>query len=52
MSKTKTKNVLKKSIKSMTTSQLREKHLEVFGKETTTHNKQFLVKKLLEELTN
>ena len=33
-------------LKGMTTRQLREKYLEVFGEATRSHNKQFLVKRI------
>jgi len=50
MAKTKKTNAQVKELAKMKTSELREKHLEVFGEETASRNKQYLIKKLAEAL--
>ena len=50
MAKTKKINVQVKELAKMKTSELRDKHLEVFGEETASRNKQYLIKKLAEAL--
>jgi hypothetical protein len=50
MAKTKRSNRQVKELEKMKTSELRERHREVFGEETASRNKQYLVKKLAKAL--
>ncbi len=50
MAKTKRTNRQVKELEKMKTSELREKHREIFGEETASRNKQYLVKKLAKAL--
>lgn len=50
MSKTKNNNISVKELEKMKTGELREKHREVFGEETASRNKSYLVKKLAQAL--